>query len=115
MERAAEQAEGVGMAAVADMLRKEVAAYKDSIRATATLVYNGIANAVVDGNTDFLTVVDFVRRTYGLSRTEFLKRFRRAERVFEEAVQEAKVAAQTKARMRAELSLATGLRFWTGL
>ena len=99
--RVAERADGLNIPTVAETLRKEVVAYEDAIRATATLVYNGIADAAVDGNADFLTVVDFVRRIYGLPRGEFLKRFPRVEKVFEEAMHDAKVAAQARARMRA--------------
>ncbi len=67
------------------------------------LIYNEIADVAMDGNGDFLGIVDFVRRDYGMTREQFLKRFRRAERVFEDAMQ----AAEARAQMRAFCSRTT--------
>ena len=103
MQRAAQDADDRGMTAIADLLRKEIAGYQDGFWVTATEVYNQISDAVSENSkATFVQVVDFLRRQYGLSRPQFLKRFHRARTVFAEAKREAKETAKIKARWLAE-------------
>jgi hypothetical protein len=103
MEMAAVRADYLGLVTVANGLRMEIAGYRDDgLRVTAALIYSGITDCVLDSpSVKFTHVVEFVRRGYGLPRDKFLKRFRRARKVFEQAKTDAKHSTQAKARLLA--------------
>jgi hypothetical protein len=99
MELAARRANDLGMNAIAELLRQEIVGYREAPKVTATMVYNEISDLVWSyADITFLQAVDSVRRDYGLSRSKFLKRFRRGKAVFAEAKREAqeKVAIEVK-------------------
>ena len=100
MEEAANDADRLGQAALASLLRAQIAGYQDDFRVTAAMLYNEIENCVFEQPyISFSQVVDFLRRDYGLSQDDFLRRFRRAERVFEQAKQDARESAEKKAKL----------------
>ena len=69
---------------------------------TAAMTYGAIEDCVVDApRITFPQVVDFLRRDYGMNQDQFLRRFRRAERVFKEAQRDARKPAEAKARWMA--------------
>ncbi len=85
MEQAAVTAADAGQADLAGLLRADIAGYNDPLaRVSARLVYQEIADAASPDVT-FSEVIEFVRRGYGLPRRQFLKRFPRARKVFDEA------------------------------
>jgi hypothetical protein len=99
MEEAASRSDQNGAAGLAGVLRHQIADYRDGFRVTATMLYGEIENCVIDQpQITFPQVVDFLRRDYGFSRDQFLRRFRRAKRVFKEAKQVARETAVAKAR-----------------
>jgi hypothetical protein len=98
MEEAANDANRLGQAALASLLREQIAGYQDDFRVTAAMLYNEIENCVFEQPyISFSQVVDFLRRDYGLSQDDFLRRFRRAERVFDVAKRDARDMAERKA------------------
>jgi hypothetical protein len=98
MEEAASHAERNGAAGVAALLREQIASYRDEFRVTAAMVYGEIDNCVIDQpHISFSEVVDFLRRDFGLSRGDLLRRFRRAERVFEQAKRDVRETAERRA------------------
>ena len=101
MEEAAnDAADRLGQVALASLLREQIAGYQDDFRVTAAMLYNEIENCVFEQPyISFSQVVDFLRRDYGLSQDDFLRRFRRAERVFEQAKQDARESAEKKAKL----------------
>jgi hypothetical protein len=102
MEAAAEIADAKGLAAIASLLRQQISGYRDGFRMTAAMIYGEVENCVVGApQITFPQVVDFLRRGYGMSQDQFLRRFRRAERVFEKAQQEARESADAKAKWTA--------------
>lgn len=97
MEKAAADAERMGMAGVANTLREQIAGYGDGFKPAPTTVYNELVDAVVhQPQMSFEQAVDFVRRGYGLSRDEFVRRFRRAAVVYDEARQYVEERARAK-------------------
>jgi hypothetical protein len=105
MEQAAVTAEGMDRTELAEVLRKEIAGYKDPVvRVTAGLVYQEISDAAAEvPDLTFFQVVDCLRRDYGLSRKEFLNRFRRARTVFDQERREEEERARVKAKWMATL------------
>jgi hypothetical protein len=105
MEQAAVTAEGMDRTELAEVLRKEIAGYKDPVvRVTAGLVYQEISDAAAEvPDLTFFQVVDCLRRDYGLSRKEFLNRFRRARTVFDRERREEEERARVKAKWMATL------------
>lgn len=105
MELAAITAEALGRTELAGLLRREIAGYNDPLaRVTAAEVYSEVEDAVIDiPEAKFLQVVDSVRREYGFNREEFVRRFRRARAVYEEARRWRQEQVKLKATM-----LATG-------
>ena len=76
---------------------------------TAAMVYGEIENCVVsEPQVTFPQVVDFLRRDWGINRRQFLRRFRRAERVFEEAQQNVRESAEAKGRWLVSLGATLG-------
>jgi hypothetical protein len=100
MEKAAATAEALGYNEIAALLREQIAAYGDpNNRITAADVYRQIEDVVwQDQSVTFHNAVDFVRRDYGLTRQEFLKRFRRARAVFGRERRDARESARMKAK-----------------
>ena len=99
MEEAASQSEQNGAAGVAGLLRQQIADYRNGFQVTVAMLYGEIENCVIDQpQITFPQVVDFLRRDCGISRDQFLRRFRRAKRVFEEAKQDARRSAEKKVR-----------------
>jgi len=97
MEKAAIQAQELCLGTVARLLREEINGYKDAFPMTASMVYDRLELAVfVNRSLTFTQIVELLRRDYGFTREQFLKRFRRAERVFEQAKRDAKAMAEKK-------------------
>jgi len=84
MLRSARQAADSGLGALADILRRNVQRYKESHRETAEMVYTEIGDYVLDSpECEFDTIIDYMRRVRGVSREEFLKRYRKSRDVYE--------------------------------
>ncbi len=84
--KTAGRARALGEIALAEGIEKEVKAYDSAPKVTPQSVYQSIKDAVMDCPTaSFKAVLDFVRRDNGCSRKGFMKLFRRARAVFEEA------------------------------
>lgn len=90
MEKAAQKAETIGEAELSSQIRKEIESYNDpeNLRPTAAIVYQQIEDTVRDSSPalPFKAVLDHVRRLYGMSESDFLKRYRRSQRVFDIAM-----------------------------
>jgi len=100
MEQAARTADALAMAAVAERLREEIKGYEEGLFMSASDIYREISDAIWQyPKVTFVQVLDFVRRDYGLSRAQFMKRFRRSKRVFTEAKREAEETAAIKAKV----------------
>ena len=99
MEKAAIRAEKLGLGTVARLLREDIDGYKASLPVTASMVYDQIELAVfVNRSATLSQIVEFLRRDYGFTREQFLKRFRRTERVFDQAKRDAKTMAKKGAK-----------------
>jgi hypothetical protein len=97
MEKATLQAEQLGDGPLAALLRKEVEGYHDAYVLTAAGIYTAIGDTVWENaNATFFQTIDFVRRDFGMSRLDFLKRFARAEKVYERARRDALEEAAAK-------------------
>jgi hypothetical protein len=98
---AAEQAERLGKGKLAQVLRKQVAQYGNpDSEVTPTMVYDEIEDILWQRpGAEFEQVVDFLRRDVGLSREDFVRRYRRARTVFEEAKAEAEERVTVRERM----------------
>jgi len=102
MEKAAEKAESIGLHTTAKLLQEQIAGYRSQRPVKASDIYHEITACVWgNSNVTFPQAVDFVRRDYGLGRADFLGRFRRAKRVFDEAKLDAKEEAKARARFLA--------------
>ena len=109
MEKAANRADQEGLPTVAALLRQQIAGYQDGFRMTAEMMYGEIENCVVgEPQVTLPQVVDFLRRDYGISRDQFLHRFRRVERVFEEAQRDVRESAEAKERWSESLEATLG-------
>ena len=109
MEDAANRADQEGLPTLAALLRQQIVGYQDGFRMTAAMIYGEIENCVVsEPQVSFPQVVDFLRRDFGISGHHFLRRFRRAERVFEEAQQDVRESAEAKARWLVSLGATLG-------
>ena len=109
MEDAANHADQQGLPTIAALLRQQIEGYQDGFRVTAAMMYGEIENCVFsEFQVTFPQVVDFLRRNFGISRRQFLRRFRRAERVFEEAQRDVKESAEAKARWLENLGATLG-------
>ena len=104
MAKAADQAEHLGRIELASRIRSEILGYATcSWTPTASAVYQQISDAAWDcPRATFGQVVDLIRRDCGLTREGFLRRFRRAAVVYEEAQAEAEEHAKAKAAMKNE-------------
>ena len=102
MRVAADKADHLGKTDLALLLRKQVADYADSDhRMDAATVYNQIYDLLWENSrTTFHQAMDFVRRDGGLTRSDFLRRYRRARAVFDKAKADAKAHARARERMR---------------
>jgi hypothetical protein len=110
MEKAASHADQQGLPTLAALLRQQIVGYQDGFRMTAAMMYGEIENCVVsEPQVTFPQVVDFLRRDWGVNRNQFLRRFRRAERVFEEAQRNVRESAEAKAKWLDQQSPEAGL------
>ncbi len=109
MEKAASRAEQQGPPTLAALLREQIVGYRDGFRMTAAMMYGEIENCVFSKfQVTFPQVVDFLRRNFGISRDQFLRCFRRAEGVFEEAQRDVRESAEAKARWLESLGATLG-------
>ena len=110
MRKAADQAERIGRTELAEMLRKEATGYEESKAlgvGSHADVYGQIEDLVViEGmhDSDFLEVVDLVRRYAGDTRADFLANYRRARKVYDKAVREAKQIIKNQEERRQRLA-----------
>jgi len=88
MEKAAKKAEDAGHHVLADAIRQEVTGYRKSPRVRACEVYGEITDTVLGASfrAPFLDIIEHVAYRYGISRSEFLRRYPRARTVFDKAV-----------------------------
>jgi hypothetical protein len=98
MKKAASIAEATGRHELAGHLQEMVDQYcAPTSTVTAADVYWGIEGVVRDyEQAQFTQVVDCVRRDYGLSRRDFLRRYRRARQVFDRAKKEVAESRRAK-------------------
>jgi len=109
MEEAANHADQERLPTLAALLRQQIVGYRDGFRMTAAMMYGEIENCVFsEFQVTFPQVVDFLRRDFGISRDQFLRRFRRAEGVFEEAQRDVRESAEAKARWLESLGATLG-------
>lgn len=89
MEKAAKKADSLGRNRLAQILREEIAAYQQSPMSLEG-VYNQIRDAIIDcPEATFPQIRRWLANEYGLLVSEVCKKFRRAEKVFEEAKRDA--------------------------
>jgi hypothetical protein len=102
MMEVAHEAEHIGKHYLAEVLRKQVADYADpDNEMTAAMVYQELEDAVWHRpEVEFEHVVDWLRRDGGMSRAEFLRRYRRARAIFDVAKVDAEERAIARARMK---------------
>jgi len=82
----AKTAQEKGISELAALLKNEAELWspEKSLRITSTTIYVGIADALLQcPKASFTQVVDFVRRDVGMSRREFLRRYKRARRIYD--------------------------------
>jgi hypothetical protein len=109
MEEAANHADQERLPTLAALLRQQIVGYRDGFRMTAAMMYGEIENCVFsEFQVTFPQVVDFLRRDFGISRRQFLRRFRRAERVFEEAQRDVRESAEARGRWLESLGATLG-------
>lgn len=103
LEEAAAIAEATGRMELAVLLRKEITGYNDPMaRVSAGMLYQEIGDAVAGTpEATFVQVIDYLRRDYGLSRKEFLNRFRRARMFFDREKRDEEEQARTRAKFMA--------------
>ena len=84
---AARHARQRGMLTLARHLREEIVAYRGPARdCYASAIYRRISKAMRESpEAKFPEVVDSLRRDYGMSRRDFVGRYRRARAVFDQA------------------------------
>jgi hypothetical protein len=98
MEKAAADAEKMGMGNLAAAIREQIDSYSDGFRVTAAMIYGELEDAVIcQPQMSFDQAMDFVRRDCGLSREQFLKRFRRSRAVYDETRQYVEERARCRA------------------
>jgi hypothetical protein len=86
--KAADTAAAIGLASLAEELRKDTGAYGDEMsRLTAAQVYTQIEDAVITANElpSFKRVAAWVRSEYNFTPSEFHRRFRRAAEIYRKA------------------------------
>ena len=87
VEKAARKAESIGETSVAQALREEVRLYTEPFAAaepTAELAYSRMKECCLScPSPSFEQAVDSVRHDYGLTREEFLRRFKKCREVYE--------------------------------
>jgi hypothetical protein len=92
MTKAAQKPETIGEFELSGEIRKEIKGYNDpeNLRPTAAIIYQQIEDTVRDGSTvlPFEAVMDHIRRLYGMSRPDFLKKYKRVQRAFDAATKE---------------------------
>jgi len=103
MEKAAKQAESIGEIELSSEIRKDVESYRDpeNLRPTAAIIYQQIRDVVFDSSSalPFNAVVDHVRRLYGMSKSDFLKQYKRVQRVFDVATEEREQRHRTQRKL----------------
>jgi hypothetical protein len=103
MKKAAQKAETIGEFELSGEIRKEIEGYNDpeNLRPTAAIIYQQIEDTVRDGSTvlPFEAVMDHIRRLYGMSRPDFLKKYKRVQRAFDAATKEREQLKETEAAL----------------
>jgi hypothetical protein len=91
MEKAAVDADKMDLGGIAGLLREQIKDYREGgVRYTAQMVYAEMETGVMcQPHLAFPQVVDWLRRNFGLSREQFLRRFRRSRAVYDEAQRDA--------------------------
>ncbi len=103
MEKAAKKAESIGEIELSGEIRKEIEGYEDpgNLRITAPIIYQQIRDVVFDSSSalPFNVVMDHVRRLYGMSMSDFLKQYKRVQRVFDAATEEREQLRRTQRKL----------------
>lgn len=103
MEKAAQKAETIGEFELSGEIRKEIEGYEDpeNLRPTAAIIYQQIEDTVRDSSTGlpFEAVMDHIRRHYGMSRPDFLTKYKRVQRAFDSATKEREQLKETEAAL----------------
>ena len=85
MEKAAKTADALGRNRLARIIREEIVAYQQ-VPTSLEIVYNQIRDALIDcPEATFMQIKRWLANEYGLLPSEVCKKFKRAEKVFQEA------------------------------
>lgn len=85
MELVAEDAEKDGNSELATEIRNQIEAYSMSPKITAKMVYNEIQDIAYMSSSDisYEDTIEFVRRNYGMSERDFLKKYKKTRQAYE--------------------------------
>ena len=87
MLKAADRADKAGWSNVADLIRKDVKSYENSIRPNALYIYEQIEDYLIENYPDasYETVITYVARSNGIYPEELKKSFKRCREVYDKA------------------------------
>jgi hypothetical protein len=103
MEKAAKKAESIGEIELSGEIRKDVESYRDpeNVSPSAAIIYQQIEDVVLENSIalPFDAVMDYVRRLYGMSMSDFLKKYKRVQRVFDAATEKRERLLRTQRKL----------------
>jgi len=103
MAKAAQRADQLGFHDLADEIRKDIRRIRQGERPIPEEIYNKIRDFVeIYPGKQFSHVVDHVRRDYGFSRADFLRRFPKAKEVYLESQSKAQEKIYNKIKFIAK-------------
>ena len=103
MEKAAKKAESISEIELSGEIRREIEGYEDpeNLRISAVIIYQQIRDVVFGSSSalPFNVVMDYVRRLYSMSMSDFLKKYKRVQRVFDAATEEREQLLRTQRKL----------------
>lgn len=89
MELAAKYAEKDGDSEIAAEIRDQLEAYAMSPKITAKMVYQEIQDIAYMSSSDisYDDTIEFVRRNYGMSERDFLKKYKKTRQAYDEGIE----------------------------
>jgi hypothetical protein len=109
MLKAADRADRVGWSKVADLIREEVKNYENGRAATASEMYERIADCLMDNhNASYESVIAYMAQEYGMHPDEFEKCYKKCREVYDEAYREWQEYANNRQAFEARLLEAQG-------
>ena len=88
-ELAAKDAEKDGDSELATEIRNQLEAYDMSPKITAKMVYNEVQDIAYMSSSDisYEDTIEFVRRNYGMSERDFLKKYKKTRQAYDEGME----------------------------